>query len=149
MPNEIVPSFFQALWNHSFRKHSKPFLFRYQYDRSGMMLRYQNHKMLLCKSIFLLWCLTETAFSICICIFLFLYVSAHSLYPGVFESLHAAVCVGSGCDLIRHAGFPHCTSTTGHHLLLHTEILQSRIKVTKPFTSPLQLFVQDIGEIHV
>ncbi len=48
----------------------------------------------------------------------------------MFESLHAAVCIGSGCDLIRHAGFHHRCHTAGHRLLLHPEILQSRIKVT-------------------
>lgn len=81
----------------------------------------------------------------------------------MFESLHAAVCVSSRCDLVRHASFPHRSRTAGHRLLFHPEILQSRIKVTKNVSCSVLsrlvlldlifilgiILYQNIGKMHV
>lgn len=50
----------------------------------------------------------------------------------MFKSLYAVVCVSAWCDLIRDAGFSHRFGTASHRLLLHPEILQSRIQVNNP-----------------
>lgn len=60
---------------------------------------------------------------------LFLLCAAHSSHPGVLEPLHVAVRVCPGCDLVRHAHVPHCPGSPGDHVLLHPEVLPSRIPV--------------------
>lgn len=61
-------------------------------------------------------------------LFFFIY-TAHSGYPGVFESFHFAVCISSCCHLIRHTNVSHCPGSPRNHVLLHPEVLPSRIKV--------------------
>lgn len=52
---------------------------------------------------------------------------AHPRDHGVFESLHSAVCVGGGCHILHHPSLPHCSASTGHHLLLFSEVLSGSI----------------------
>lgn len=66
----------------------------------------------------------------------FLLCTAHPSYPGVLEPLHLAVCVCPCCDLLRHTHVPHRPGAPGHHVLLHPEVLPSRLPVRAPPAHP-------------
>lgn len=55
--------------------------------------------------------------------------TAHPHHPGVSEPLGAAVRVRYRGHRLHHAGPPHRARPPGHHLLLHTEVLQSGLQV--------------------